>query len=200
MSALYLASASPRRKELLAQLNVCFKVHPVNIPEVKRAEETATGYVERLAREKALAGLQQLPETSVVIGSDTIVVCGTEVMEKPADRGDFDKMMQRLSGQTHKVMTAVCVAFDDEAHTLRTDTEVTFRKLQKRDLDWYWNTGEPYDKAGGYGIQGLGGRFVERIKGSYSAVVGLPLVETEALLEALEFRERFELPLSKEPR
>lgn len=121
-------------------------------------------------------------------------------MEKPADRAEFDKMMQRLSGQTHKVMTAVCVAFEDEAHTLRADTEVTFRELQKRDLDWYWNTGEPQDKAGGYGIQGLGGRFVERIKGSYSAVVGLPLVETEALLEALGFRERFEIPFSKEPR
>ncbi|NHI01147.1 nucleoside triphosphate pyrophosphatase [Oceanimonas sp. MB9] len=180
--ALYLASASPRRRELLAQLGVRFELVRPEVEERQRPDEDAAGYVQRLARDKALAGAALAPEPLPVLGGDTIVVVDGEVLEKPQDEAHGKAMLRRLSGRSHRVMTAMALARGEHCRSVLVTTEVTFRALSEADIDRYWHTGEPVDKAGGYGIQGLGGRFVSRIHGSYSAVVGLPLVETEALL------------------
>ncbi|MCT7654881.1 Maf-like protein [Oceanimonas sp. NS1] len=180
--ALYLASASPRRRELLAQLGVRFELVRPEVEERQRPDEDAAGYVQRLARDKALAGAALAPEPLPVLGGDTIVVVDGEVLEKPQCEAHGKAMLRRLSGRSHRVMTAMALARGEHCRSVLVTTEVTFRALSEADIDRYWHTGEPVDKAGGYGIQGLGGRFVSRIHGSYSAVVGLPLVETEALL------------------
>lgn len=182
MTPVYLASGSPRRQELLTQLGVPFTRIISGVEEVRLPEENAAQYVSRLAREKALAGVAMAEENLPVIGADTIVVLNGEVLEKPRDHGHACAMLHRLSGNTHQVMTAVAVA--DRAHILDclVVTEVTFRPLSEKDIEEYVASEEPMDKAGAYGIQGLGGRFVKSINGSYHAVVGLPLVETEALL------------------
>lgn len=179
---LYLASASPRRRELLAQLGLPFALVLPRVEERRRAGEPPADYVERLARDKARAGAAMAPLPLPVLAGDTIVVLDGDVLEKPQDRAHGLAMLRRLSGRTHRVMTAMAVSREDSCLCLRVETEVTFRVLSDADIETYWATGEPADKAGGYGIQGLGGRFVSRINGSYSAVVGLPLVETEALL------------------
>ena len=182
MTPVYLASGSPRRQELLTQLGVPFTRIISGVEEVRLPEEDAAQYVSRLAREKALAGVAMAEENLPVIGADTIVVLNGEVLEKPRDHSHACAMLHRLSGNTHQVMTAVAVA--DRAHILDclVVTEVTFRPLSEKDIEEYVASEEPMDKAGAYGIQGLGGRFVKSINGSYHAVVGLPLVETEALL------------------
>lgn len=182
MTPVYLASGSPRRQELLTQLGVPFTRIISGVEEVRLPEENAAQYVSRLAREKALAGVAMAEENLPVIGADTIVVLNGEVLEKPRDHSHACAMLHRLSGNTHQVMTAVAVA--DRAHILDclVVTEVTFRPLSEKDIEEYVASEEPMDKAGAYGIQGLGGRFVKSINGSYHAVVGLPLVETEALL------------------
>ncbi|WP_107850954.1 Maf family protein [Oceanimonas marisflavi] len=180
--ALYLASASPRRRELLAQLGVNFALVRLEVEECRQPGEAAADYVQRLARDKARAGVALAPQPLPVLGGDTIVVVDGEVLEKPQSEVHGKAMLRRLSGRTHQVMTAMALATGGGCETVLVTTEVTFRALSDRDIDRYWHTGEPADKAGGYGIQGLGGRFVSRINGSYSAVVGLPLVETEALL------------------
>lgn len=183
MPLLYLASASPRRRELLGQLGLPFALVLPQVEECRRTGETPADYVERLARDKALAGAAMAPLALPVLAGDTIVVLDGEVLEKPLNRDHGLAMLRRLSGRSHKVMTAMALVRDSRCLSLRVETEVTFRPLSDADIDGYWATGEPADKAGGYGIQGLGGRFVARINGSYSAVVGLPLVETEALLQ-----------------
>ncbi|AEY00577.1 Maf-like protein yceF 2 [Oceanimonas sp. GK1] len=180
--ALYLASASPRRRELLAQLGVCFALVRPEVEERQQPGEAAFDYVQRLARSKALAGAALAPQPLPVLGGDTIVVVDGEVLEKPHSEAHGKAMLRRLSGRTHEVMTAMALAGGAGCEVVLVTTAVTFRELSDADIDRYWRTGEPVDKAGGYGIQGLGGRFVSRINGSYSAVVGLPLVETEALL------------------
>ena len=188
---LVLASASPRRAELLAQLQVAFEVCPADIDESRKAAELAADYVNRLAREKAAAGLAgagrgQTPGlTPLILGADTIVVLGDEILGKPCGQTEGEQMLQRLSGRTHQVYTAVCVMTADYQQACTVSTSVTFRELEAGEAAWYWQTGEPADKAGGYGIQGIGGIFVEEIKGSYSAVVGLPLVETRQLLQSV---------------
>ncbi|RTE86373.1 MULTISPECIES: nucleoside triphosphate pyrophosphatase [Gammaproteobacteria] len=191
MSKLCLASASPRRRELLSMLPVSFDVQPVNIEEKRKPNEAAADYVQRLALEKADAGLQRFSEFNAFLGSDTIVTLGDEVFEKPENFDHFYSMMQSLSGVQHEVMTAVAVVkrAKRETFSCTVPTQVEFRKLSEADIQWYWNTKEPLDKAGGYGIQGLGGRFIKRISGSYSAVVGLPLCETESLLAKAELLE-----------
>ncbi|MEN3752697.1 Maf family protein [Mangrovibacter yixingensis] len=182
MTTLYLASGSPRRQELLTQLGVSFERIVTGVDEVRQQGETAQQYVSRLARDKANAGVAMAGQDLPVLGADTIVVLNGEVLEKPQDQAHACAMLQLLSGKTHQVMTAVAIA--DSIHLLDclVVTEVTFRPLSERDIAEYVASGEPMDKAGAYGIQGIGGRFVRKINGSYHAVVGLPLVETDALI------------------
>lgn len=181
MVSLYLASGSPRRRELLTQLGLTFERLSNEVEEQRHQGETAEQYVRRLARDKARAGVAVAALDLPVLGADTIVVLNNQVLEKPADAAAATAMLTLLSGQTHEVMTAVALA--DRQHTLEclVVTEVTFRTLTPEDIAGYIASGEPMDKAGAYGIQGLGGNFVRKINGSYHAVVGLPLVETAEL-------------------
>ncbi|HDU8695799.1 TPA: septum formation inhibitor Maf [Morganella morganii subsp. morganii] len=183
MLPIYLASTSPRRRELIRLLNVLCETLSPCIDEIRRDGEPAADYVVRLAREKAQAGVALAAEDRPVIGSDTIVVLGGDILEKPRDAAHAFAMLSALSGCTHQVMTAVAVS--DRFRTLSTliVTDVTFRRLSDDEINEYIQTGEPMDKAGAYGIQGLGGRYVRKINGSYHAVVGLPLVETEELIK-----------------
>lgn len=182
MSDLILASASPRRFELLQQIGVSCTRRPVDIPEIQQPGEAAEVFVERLAREKAQAGVAVSGPGAIVLGSDTVVVLQGEVMGKPRDKADGIRMLKSLSDNNHQVMTAIAVACGEQIRATVVTTEVRFRCLSDSECDAYWETGEPQDKAGGYGIQGLGAVFVADISGSYSAVVGLPLLETAQLL------------------
>ncbi|PJC85551.1 septum formation inhibitor Maf [Vibrio sp. HA2012] len=184
---LYLASSSPRRKELLAQLGYAFTIITPDVEELLQPEEMPRDYVLRLSRQKAQAGATMLQEhepDAVVIGADTIVVCGETVLEKPYNREHARQMLRTLSANRHQVMTAVTVADQRQYQSELVVTDVWFRALSEEEINRYWESGEPCDKAGAYGIQGTGGRFVSRIEGSYHAVVGLPLLETEQLLLA----------------
>lgn len=178
-----LASSSPRRRELLAQLGVNFTLVKADIDESVLAAEDAKTYVQRLALAKAEAGLARLSEPKPVLGSDTIVVIDNQILGKPSDFADFKRTMQLLSGRCHQVMTAIALVSPQHKLQQLVCTDVYFRALTDSEIEQYWQSGEPHDKAGGYGIQGLGGRFVKRINGSYTAVVGLPLCETEQLLQ-----------------
>ncbi|WP_051241348.1 Maf family protein [Vibrio litoralis] len=187
-SDFYLASGSPRRKELLTQLDYQFNIVVPNIEEKKQANESPVDYVKRLSREKAQAGVKlisSMAEASElpVLGADTIVVIDEQVLEKPNDYADCLRMLQALSNRKHQVMTSVTVATSTEHHTKVVITDVWFKSLTEQEIETYWQTGEPCDKAGGYGIQGIGGRFVSRIDGSFHAVMGLPLYETDELLK-----------------
>tara|TARA_Y100001956_G_scaffold82746_1_gene105346 strand:- start:1865 stop:2425 length:561 start_codon:yes stop_codon:yes gene_type:complete len=180
--SLILASGSPRRKELLQQLGYPFTILVTNVEESQHAGEQAEQYVARLSQDKALAALNQQPD-NVVLGSDTIVVCDNQVLEKPLDLAHAKQMLMMLSGRSHQVMTAVTVVSKEKQETVVVTTDVWFKTLSENEVEQYWHTGEPCDKAGSYGIQGIGGRFVTRIEGSYHAVVGLPLFETDQLLQ-----------------
>ena len=182
MTSLYLASGSPRRQELLTQLGVSFERIVTGIEEQRAAGESAQQYVSRLAREKAQAGVAQTPRDLPVLGADTIVILNGEVLEKPRDADHAARMLRKMSGHTHQVMTAVALADSQHVLDCLVVTDVTFRVLTEEDIAVYIASGEPMDKAGAYGIQGLGGCFVRKIAGSYHAVVGLPLVETYELL------------------
>lgn len=182
MTSLYLASGSPRRQELLAQLGVSFERIVTGIEEKRAEGESAQQYVSRLAREKAQAGVACVPRDLPVLGTDTIVILNGEVLEKPRDADHAARMLRNMSGQTHQVMTAVALADSQYVLDCLVVTEVTFRVLTDEEIAGYVASGEPMDKAGAYGIQGLGGCFVRKINGSYHAVVGLPLVETYELL------------------
>ncbi|WP_336218133.1 nucleoside triphosphate pyrophosphatase [Citrobacter amalonaticus] len=182
MTSLYLASGSPRRQELLAQLGVSFERIVPGIEEMRGEGESAQQYVSRLAREKAQAGVTLAPRDLPVLGADTIVILNGEVLEKPHNAEHAAQMLRKLSGQTHQVMTAVALADSQYVLDCLVMTDVTFRALTDADIADYIASGEPMDKAGAYGIQGQGGCFVRKINGSYHAVVGLPLVETYELL------------------
>jgi septum formation protein len=178
---LVLASASPRRRELLWQIGVAHRVTIAAIDERLRAGETAADCVQRLALAKASA----VPPVGLpVLGADTAVVLDGEMLGKPHDRHTALAMLARLSGRSHRVLTAVALV-DGRGSQLRlSDSEVQFRTLDAAECARYWDSGEPQDKAGGYAIQGLGAVFVSGLKGSYSGVMGLPLYETAALLDA----------------
>lgn len=179
----YLASASPRRRELLTQIGVPFELAPVDIDETPLANEGARAYVERLAQAKAAAALARINHPdAVVLGSDTSVIIDDEILTKPADAADAKRMLQRLSGNRHQVFTAVAVLSQNRQQQVCVATDVDFRALSDAEIERYIATGEPMDKAGSYGIQGKGAILVEKISGSYSNVVGLPLTETAALL------------------
>lgn len=180
---LVLASASPRRRELLAQVGVRARVEVADIDESVRPDEDPAAYVRRLALGKARAVAARaggLP----VLGADTSVVVDGVVLGKPADAPDAAAMLRQLSGRAHRVLTAVALYADGREDWRLSDTQVWFRDLDDGLIGRYVASGEPLDKAGGYGIQGLGGALVTRLEGSYTGVVGLPLAETIDLLQA----------------
>lgn len=186
---LYLASRSPRRAQLLDQLGVDFEVVSADVAEIRANDETPVQFAERLALDKARAGLQAMPadRPRPVLGADTVVVAGDNVMGKPADRAQAIDMLMTLSGRHHEVITAVALADGREAVVSQT-SRVTFRTLTVQECEAYWDTGEPCDKAGSYAIQGLAAVFIIRLEGSYSGVMGLPLYETAALLRQFDIR------------
>lgn len=180
-----LASTSPRRKELLEQIGVQFTTATIDIDESIVAGEIPLDYVVRLAREKALAAVSHFPEQTVIVAADTTVTIDGHILGKPVNRDDAFVMWSLLSGRTHQVMTGVAVAYSGQVQTTIVQTDVEFLSLTREQMQNYWDSGEPIGKAGGYAIQGLGAVFVPRIQGSYSNVVGLPLVETVALITAV---------------
>ena len=180
---LYLASKSPRRRELLTQIHVEFQCLDIDIPEVRKPGEPPEAFVKRMAVEKAQAGLRMVQvQNAFVLGADTIVLLDNQIMGKPKDRNDGLAMLSRLSGRKHKVLSAVALT-----HALITSvelsiSEVEFREINAEERELYWDSGEPADKAGAYGIQGIGAIFIKHLSGSYSGVMGLPLYETGKLL------------------
>jgi septum formation protein len=176
-----LASASPRRRELLWQIGVPHRVATPGIDEARRAGESPEECVRRLALAKARAvQAKGLP----VLGADTEVVLDDDMLGKPRDRASALAMLQRLSGRSHRVLTAVALVAGERHELMLSDSEVEFRALSDAECERYWASGEPRDKAGGYAIQGLGAVFVRALRGSYSGVMGLPLFETATLLAA----------------
>ena len=184
-----LASQSPRRRALLAQIGIAHDVRPADIDESYLPHESPAPHAERLAREKALTIAHEHPD-AVVIGADTIVVIDGEVLGKPTDVADAERMLTRLGGRTHWVYTAVAVARRDTVASGVEAVEVTFRRLTAAQVLDYVATGEPMDKAGAYGIQGFGATLVERINGDYFAVMGLALGRTIDLLRQLDIGYR----------
>lgn len=177
---LVLASASPRRQELLAGLGVAFTVRVADVDETPRPGEAVEPLVLRLAREKATAVAEP---GDVVIAADTMVSCDGRLLGKPVDEDEAASMLRTLSGRTHEVTTGVVVVAEREA-TTAVVSRVTFVDLRDEDIAWYLATGEPFDKAGAYGLQGIGARFVRSIDGSPTNVIGLPLAETVEALAA----------------
>ncbi len=183
-SFIYLASQSPRRRELLERIGIGFELVDAPVEEIPGEGELPEVFVLRMALEKARAGYRGLGErpSAPVLGADTIVVLDGEIMGKPRDEADALTMLERLSGQTHRVLTGVALADDREATRLSV-SQVTMRPLTDEERRLYCATGEPRDKAGAYAIQGRGGVFIEHLDGSYSGVMGLPLFETTLLLD-----------------
>jgi septum formation protein len=184
---LTLASGSPRRRQLLEMLGIPVRVVPSNLPEVRRPAETPVDYVERLAREKALSVPGDL-----VLGADTTVVVRDEVLEKPSDAADALRMLRKLQGRTHQVVTSVALVAGEAVHQATDVTSVAFRRLTDEFLEAYVATGEPMDKAGAYGIQGYGAALVQRIEGDFFSVMGLPIRLVLELLERAGHGYRFE--------
>lgn len=180
MKLLYLASGSPRRRELLTQIGVRFSAISADIDETPLPEESPSAYVERLARGKAEAGRRSVvsDQPFCVLGADTAVVLDGKILGKPVDEADACSMLMMLSGNEHEVLTAIAVLEDEGCESRVVRSRVRFRSISREEAGAYWASGEPRDKAGGYGIQGLGAVFVAGLDGSYSAVVGLPLCET----------------------
>lgn len=181
---LYLASQSPRRRDLLTLLGLRFGVLDVDVPEVRRSDEPAEDYVDRVAREKAGAGLLEVVAVpgAWVLGADTEVVLDGEVFGKPRDAGDAAAMLRRLSGRTHQVLSAVSLVSAGRELQARCHSQVTLAPLDDAAIAAYVASGEPDGKAGGYAIQGLAQAFISHLSGSYSGVMGLPLFETAQLL------------------
>jgi len=184
---LILASASPRRRELLAQIGIPVRVQPVDIDESCRDGESVTGYVERLAMDKARHGFEVIdnPHGLPVLGSDTIVELDGDILLKPASRQHARDMLHRLSGRVHAVHTAVAIVTDSRRLHALNSSRVRFASLDEDEIRRYVATGEADDKAGAYGIQGIAAQFVEHIEGSFSGVMGLPLYETRQLLVSI---------------
>ena len=198
---LVLASASPRRRELLAQAGFTFTVHPAHIPEDPLEGEDPIAYVTRLAREKAQVVFRSLstednakqesdsePSELVVLGADTTVTLDDEILGKPEDATDAARMLRRLSGRTHRVITGVAVVSAQRVEVAAEATAVRFLTLSDQEIDAYVATGEPMDKAGAYAIQGLAARWIPRIEGCYFNVVGLQLALVAAMLDGCEIQ------------
>ena len=182
VSDLILASASPRRSELLDQIGVRFTILAADIDESRLHNESPEDYVSRLAVEKSRAGFRRQDRALPSLGADTIVVCDQQIFGKPKDQADAAAMLMALSGKVHTVMSAVSVSQGPCSSSRLTKTLVRFRTISQSECQTYWQTGEPQGKAGGYAIQGRGAVFVDHIEGSYSGVVGLPLSETAEIL------------------
>jgi septum formation protein len=197
VSHIILASGSPRRAELLSQVGLDYTVVVPDVDELAQDGESPRNFVSRMSREKAfkVAGLAATGG-DVVVAADTIVVIEGDILGKPKDRSDAIRMLLRLSGRSHRVMTSVAVQKKDRLETELVETIVRFRTLNLDECSRYWLSGEAKDKAGAYGIQGLGAILVESINGSYSNVVGLPLAETASLL--LEFGVQCLPPITDE--
>ena len=187
MTPIYLASASPRRSQLLTQIGVAHRICPVDIDESRSGQESPAEYVIRLAATKAQTLWARLPVTDrlPVLGSDTTVALGHEIFGKPSDRDDGIAMLQRLAGNTHQVLTAVALVSVSGCALRLSTSDVTFGPISAEECALYWATGEPQDKAGGYAVQGAAAAFITRINGSYSGIMGLPLAETVQLLQPL---------------
>ena len=201
-STLILASASPRRRELLTQAGYRYEVQPSSIPESRRPGEDAIRFATRLAREKAeeiFARHQPSITPLMVLGADTVVVCDGEVMGKPADAADATRMLLLLSGRTHQVVTGVAVVWGlGSAEVAAELTQVTMHTLSPQEVADYVASGEPMDKAGAYAIQGYAGRWIPRIHGCYFNVVGLPLALVTSLLEGAELRMASQIDPAKD--
>ncbi|HEY7885985.1 MAG TPA: nucleoside triphosphate pyrophosphatase [Cellvibrionaceae bacterium] len=185
--ALYLASGSPRRREILQQIGINFAVIKPSVVEQCGVGELPAAYVQRLAQDKARAGWAQLPldgPRAPVLGADTIGIVDGQLLEKPRDQAHGAQLLRLMSGREHRVLTAVAITDGQTEQVITSETRVCFRPLSEEEITAYWHTGEPQDKAGGYAIQGLGAVFVREIHGSYSNVVGLPIEATVALLAA----------------
>lgn len=179
-----LASASPRRSELLRQVGIAHEVRPVDVDESVRTGEAPSAYVLRLAEAKAAALWRQLGpgERRPVLAADTTVALEGEIFGKPGSLAEVRTMLGRLSGRTHEVHTAVAVLHAGGSGARVSSSSVSMRELSPAEIDWYWSTGEPADKAGGYAVQGRAAAFICHIAGSYSGIMGLPLYETWELL------------------
>jgi len=186
-----LASASPRRAEILRTVSWPFEILPVDIDETRRAGETAIDYVQRLAREKADAAAAALP-TSMILAADTTVTIDDHILEKPTDESDASRMLQLLNNRSHRVLTGIAIINPETSQTIvaHEETEVKFAAMSDEEIAWYVGTGEPMDKAGAYAIQGLGARFIAEIEGDYFNVVGLPIrLVYEVFVESLKQKE-----------
>lgn len=192
---LVLASASPRRRDLLTQAGFTFQVHSIPIAEVRQPGESPSEFVQRLAREKAEvvfrarsaeSNVTSSTESLIVLGADTVVVYDNQVMGKPADNADAIRMLRILSGRTHQVLTGVCVISLAGVDVAVESTSVTMRALSDEEIRAYVATGEPSDKAGAYAIQGRASRFIPKISGCYFNVVGLPVARVSAMVEATQ--------------
>lgn len=196
-----LASSSPRRQELLRNAGFTFEVQPAEIPEEPLPQEGARECAERLAREKALAIARQRPH-DCVLGADTVVVVGGQILGKPSDVADAARMLRLLSGRKHQVITGVCLVVGGEASVASEATLVTVSEIADEEIDDYAASGEPMDKAGAYAIQGIASRWIPRIEGDYSNVVGLPVALVFRMLRehASEIGCQFSVPCSQKTR
>jgi septum formation protein len=184
----YLASGSPRRRELLQQIRVAFRVIEAAVDETALKDEAPLDYVSRLAAAKANAGWQRsrAPADAPVLAADTAVVLDGSILGKPRDRDDALSMLHRLSGRSHEVFTAVALRVGTGLNTMVSRSVVTFRSIDAAEAGAYWASGEPHDKAGAYAIQGRAAVFISELRGSYSGVMGLPLFETAELLRSAD--------------
>lgn len=180
----YLASGSPRRSELLAQIGIEFDKLTIDVDESRLIDEMPLDYVQRIAQVKAKAGWAALGENELrpVIGADTSVIIGRDILGKPKNKAEAKTMLKRLSNNQHEVLTAVSLIYGEQVLTRVSYNKVTFAPLTEAELDWYITTGEGEDKAGSYAVQGLAALFIKKIEGSYSGIMGLPLRETMELL------------------
>ncbi len=179
-----LASASPRRGELLDQIGVQYQIYPVDIDETPQQGESAKTLIQRLALEKAQAAYEQLQTHLPVLGADTLGLMDGEILVKPRDFDHAYSMLRKMSDATHQIMTAVAIVHQGKVATALNINQVTFCPISDAEIKAYWGSGEPQDKAGAYAIQGKGAVFIKHIEGSYSGVMGLPLYEVGQLLSA----------------
>jgi septum formation protein len=190
---IYLASASPRRQELLRQLGIAFEAMPSHLHEARAPGESPEQYVARVALDKARHVAGQLRERGLpahpVLGADTEVVLEGEILGKPKDRDHGLAMLKRLAGRTHEVLTGIAVLHQGREHAALSRSRVTFAPLDEAEIRRYWDSGEPADKAGGYAVQGKAAAFIARIEGSYSGIMGLPLYELAQALGEAQYGE-----------
>lgn len=186
---IYLASGSPRRRELLAQIGINFEVLSVDVDESVQNNEPAEMYVKRVAFDKAKAGLAHIEQQNLpfrpILAADTAVIVDNHILGKPADSQQAYEFMHYLSGRQHQVLSAVALATDKKIHVCSQLNQVRFTELSEAEIKWYVDTGEGLDKAGAYAVQGLAAQFIEHIEGSYSGIMGLPLFETRQLLQEI---------------